>query len=256
MADEKMPFLAHLEELRKRLITIFIAIGIGFGISYSFAEDILLVLKRPFTGQLIALAPTEAFITILKVSFFAGVLLAVPVIMHQIWKFVAPGLYEREKKHTLPFVIIATMLFFTGAVFCYYAILPYGLKFLQRFAPKAIETGAFRLSDYVSFVTKLLLGFGAVFELPLIMIFLTKIGVVTPESLASNRKYAILIMFVVGAILTPPDVFTQLMMAGPLLGLYEVSIWASKLAGKPKPKDDTAREGAVESEHQRAETKG
>jgi sec-independent protein translocase protein TatC len=256
MADEKAPFLTHLEELRKRLIIIFISIGIGFGISYSYAEEILLVLKRPFPGQLVALAPTEAFLTILKVSFFAGVLLAVPVILHQTWKFVAPGLYEHEKKHTVLFVLVATLLFFAGAVFCYFAILPQGLKFLQRFAPKAIDTNIFRLSDYISFVTKLLLGFGAVFELPLIMIFLTKIGVVTPESLAANRKYALLIMFVVGAILTPPDVFTQLMMAGPLYVLYEVSILASRVTSKPKRDEDDAQEGNTEDEHQQTDTEG
>jgi sec-independent protein translocase protein TatC len=254
MNDDKLPFLTHLEELRKRLIIVFIAIGAGFGVSYSYAEEILLVLKRPYPGQLVALAPTEAFITILKVSFFTGVLLAIPVILHQIWKFVAPGLYEHEKKHTVAFVVVATLLFFTGAVFCYLAILPQGLKFLQRFAPQAIETNIFRLSDYVAFVTKLLLGFGAVFELPLIMIFLTKIGVVTPESLASNRKYAILIMFIVGAVLTPPDVFTQLMMAGPLYVLYEISILASRITSKPKSEDASTEERNTESEHEGAGT--
>ncbi len=252
--EDKLPFLTHLEELRKRLIIVFIAIGIGFGVSYSYAEEILLILKRPFPGQLMALAPTEAFITILKVSFFTGVLLAMPVILHQIWKFVAPGLYEHEKKHTVLFVIIATFLFFTGAVFCYFAILPQGLKFLQRFAPEAIETNAFRLSDYVAFVTKLLLGFGAVFELPLVMVFLTKIGVVTPESLGANRKYAILIMFIVGAILTPPDVFTQLMMAGPLYILYEISIIASRITARPRAEDESTEESTDDSEHQGAGT--
>lgn len=256
MNDDKLPFLTHLEELRKRLIIVFIAIGIGFGVSYSYAEEILLVLKRPFPGQLVALAPTEAFITILKVSFFTGVLLAVPVILHQIWKFVAPGLYEHEKKHTVAFVVVATLLFFIGAVFCYFAILPQGLKFLQRFAPQAVETNLFRLSDYIAFVTKLLLGFGAVFELPLIMIFLTKIGVVTPESLAANRKYAILIMFIVGAVLTPPDVFTQLMMAGPLYVLYEISILASRITAKPRSEDASTEERDTESEHEGAETEG
>lgn len=254
MNEEKLPFLTHLEELRKRLIIVFIAIGIGFGVSYSYAEEILLILKRPFPGQLVALAPTEAFITILKVSFFTGVLLAIPVILHQIWKFVAPGLYEHEKKHTVPFVIIATFLFFTGAVFCYFAILPYGLKFLQRFAPRAVDTDIFRLSDYVSFVTKLLLGFGAIFELPLIMIFLTKIGVVTPESLAANRKYAVLIMFIVGAVLTPPDVFTQLMMAGPLYALYEISIIASRITARPRSEDESTEERTEDSERQGAGT--
>ena len=239
MDEDKTPFLSHLEELRKRLFIIFIAIGIGFGVSYSFAEEILLFLKAPFSGDLVALAPTEAFLTILKVSIFAGVLLATPVIMYQIWKFVAPGLYDREKKHTVPFVIIATLLFFTGAIFCYFAILPYGLKFLQRFAPAAIDTNMFRLSDYVSFVIKLMLGFGAVFELPPIMVFLTSIGVVTPQYLSKNRKYAILIMFVVGAFLTPPDVFTQLMMAAPLLILYEVSIIASRAVSKKKAAKET-----------------
>lgn len=248
MVEENMPFLSHLEELRKRLIISFIAIGIGFGVSYAYAEKILLILKRPFPGELIALAPTEAFLTILKVSIFTGVLLAAPVILHQIWKFVAPGLYEHEKKHTIIFVIVATLLFLGGATFCYFAILPQGLKFLQRFAPEAINTNTFRLSDYVSFVTKLLLGFGAVFELPLVMTFLTMIGVVTPKWLAANRKYAILIMFIVGAILTPPDVFTQTMMAGPLFLLYEVSIIASRIVSKAKTERDTSPEKEGESE--------
>lgn len=255
MTDEKAPFLTHLEELRKRLIIIAIAIGIGFSISFYYAEDILLILKRPFPVQLQVLAPTEAFMTTFKVSFFAGVFLAMPVILHQIWKFVVPGLREHERENTVRFVISATLLFFTGAGFCYFVILPFGLKFLTSYASRAVDITVYRLQDYVSFVTKMMLAFGAIFELPIVILFLAKIGVVTPEYLGANRKYALLIIFIVAAILTPtPDIFNQALMAGPLMILYEVSILAARVAAKRARKAETAEKGAAESERERAET--
>jgi len=239
MQDEKMPFTQHLEELRRRLINIAIALGIGFFASYNWAEQIVLFLKRPYAKKLIALAPTETFIVYLKVSLFAAIVVTVPVIIHQIWRFVAPGLLPQEKKYTLPMVVLATICFLIGASFSYLLILPYGLKFLERYGADIVVT-TYSVGQYVTFCTRLMLAFGVAFELPLVILFLARIGIVTPEMLSRNRKYAVLIAFICAAILTPPDVFTQLAMGGPLLLLYEISILASRLAVRRRVQPGTS----------------
>ncbi len=242
--DEKQPFMKHLEELRKRLVASAIAVGACFVVCYIFAERLFEILVSPLKAQmvegdkLIFTNLPEMFLTYLKSAFIAAILLASPYIFYQIWMFVAPGLYHKEKKYLFPFVFFSTLLFVGGALFGYFVVFPFGFKFFLGFATDYIQALP-SVKQYFSFAIKLLFAFGVVFELPVIIFFLTKIGVVTPEVLQKKRKYAILLTFVAAAILTPPDVITQCMMAGPLIILYELGIIISKVAG---------RKGAVEEE--------
>ena len=237
MTDEKLPFTAHLEELRKRLIISSIAVGIGFTISYLFSKRIFNILMQPLVdvlpsgGSLIFTGLTEAFFTYLKVSFLAGIFVASPVVLYQIWSFVSPGLHAGEKKYAYPFVIFSTIFFVGGALFGYFMVFPVGFKFFMSFATETIRPLP-SIKEYLSFSAKLLFSFGIIFELPLFILFLSKIGVVNAKMLSSQRKYALVAVFIASAILTPPDVITQLMMAVPLLLLYELSIWVAKFFGK------------------------
>lgn len=223
----EMPFTSHLGELRGRLIRVLIAVAVGFCLCYAFSERLLHFLWRPMGRELVFIAPTEAFFSHLKVAFLAGLVLAWPYICYQIWIFVAPGLYEHERRHTLPFVVGATAMFLLGGAFVYMLILPYGMAFLLgyggTFLLPMISVGA-----YVSFALRLFLAFGAMFELPLVVVLLSKLGLVTPQFLSKNRKYVIVLSFLVAAVLTPPDVFTQVLMALPLLVLFEISIVLSR----------------------------
>ena len=237
--DEKMPFTGHLEELRKRLVICFIAIGIGFIISYGFKEKIFHYLTIPLISamqaddKLIFTGLPEAFFTYLKVSLLSGLMLSAPVILYQFWMFVAPGLYDKERKLLIPIVLLSSFFFVGGALFGYFIVFPFGFKFFLGFATETIRPLP-SMREYLSFSSKLLLAFGLVFELPLIITFLARLGIVTVEFLKKNRKYAILLFFVVAAILTPPDVVTQIMMAFPLMALYEISILGARVFGKKK----------------------
>ncbi len=241
--EDKIPFTAHLEELRKRLITCFIAVGIGFAISYGFKERLFQILTQPLISvmkqgdTLIYTGLPEAFFTFLKVSFLAGFILASPVIIYQFWMFVAPGLYDREKRLLVPIVFLSTLFFVGGALFGYFIVFPYGFEFFLGFATESIRPMP-SMKEYLSFSAKLLLAFGLVFELPLVITFLARLGIVTVPFLKKNRKYAILLFFVGAAILTPPDVVTQVMMALPLMVLYEVSIVGARIFGKKKKEEE------------------
>jgi len=180
----------------------------------------------------------EAFFTYLKVALLGGIFVASPVILYQIWLFAAPALYSREKKYVVPFVVSSTLLFVGGAAFGYFVVFPFGFKFFMGFATDLIQPAP-KLKEYLSFCSMLLLAFGLIFELPLFIFFLAKLRVVDARMLARNRRYVILGMFVVAATLTPPDVVTQLMMVGPLLLLYEVSIWIAKIVGKKREVEKT-----------------
>jgi sec-independent protein translocase protein TatC len=226
-SDDKLPFTDHLDELRHRLIISVIGIGVGFAISYAFSQQILLLLQRPMPTRLIFIAPTEAFFVNLKVALYAGLFLSIPLILFQIWKFVAPGLYEHERRYSYPFLIISTVLFLVGAAFAYLVILPVALHFLIAQGGELWQPNI-TLSNYLAFCMRLLLAAGLIFEFPVLMYFLTKVGVVTPEFLVRNRKYAVLVAFVLSAILTPPDVFSQILLAIPLFLLFEVSIFVAK----------------------------
>jgi sec-independent protein translocase protein TatC len=238
--EEKQPFLSHLEELRKRLVAISIGVGACFVICYIFSDRLFQLLILPLKSalpagdKLIFTNLPEMFITYIKVSFIAGVLLAAPFIFYQLWLFIAPGLYQREKKYIFPFVIFSTILFVGGALFGYFVVFPFGFKFFISFSNDYVKALP-SVKQYFSFSTKLLFAFGVVFELPVVIFFLAKMGVITPEFLKKKRKYAVLLIFIAAAILTPPDVATQLMMAGPLLVLYEIGIIVAKIARKKEP---------------------
>jgi len=227
--EDKIPFTAHLEELRKRLITCFVAVGVGFATSYGFKEKLFQILTQPLISvmkqgeTLIYTGLPEAFFTFLKVSFLAGLMLASPVIIYQFWMFIAPGLYDREKRLLVPIVFLSTIFFVGGSLFGYFIVFPYGFDFFLGFATETIRPMP-SMKEYLSFSAKLLLAFGLVFELPLVITFLAKLGIVSVPFLKKNRKYALLLFFVGAAILTPPDVVTQIMMALPLMVLYEISI--------------------------------
>ncbi len=237
--DEKLPFTIHLDELRRRLITSFIAVGIGFAGSYAFKEQLFDILTAPLIAvmkpgeTLIYTNLPEAFFTFLKSALISGLMLASPVIIYQFWMFVAPGLYQKEKRMLIPVVILSTLFFVGGSLFGYFIVFPFGFKFFLGFASETIRPLP-SMKEYLSFSSKLLLAFGLVFELPLVLTFLAKLGIVSVEFLKKNRKYALLLFFAGAAILTPPDVVTQVMMALPMMLLYEVSIVGAKIFGKKK----------------------
>lgn len=241
--DDKMPFTSHLEELRDRLITCFIAVGIGFMISYGFKEYLFEILVNPLIAvmgqedKIIFTGLPEAFFTYLKVSLLAGIMLASPVILYQFWMFVAPGLYATEKRVLFPIVFLSTLFFVGGSLFGYFIVFPFGFKFFLGFANDHIQALP-SMREYLSFSSKLLIAFGLAFELPLVLTFFAKLGIVTVDFLKKNRKYALLLFFVAAAILTPPDVVTQIMMAIPLMFLYELSIIGAKIFGKKKSDED------------------
>jgi sec-independent protein translocase protein TatC len=189
---------------------------------------------------LIFLKPTEGFLVYIKISVFVGIILSLPVIFYQLWKFIAPGLYKKERRYVPMIVFFSTFFFLTGAFFCYFLIIPFGLNFLLGFTTDQLEP-TIQISEYLKFVTLLIMVFGIIFELPLLSYFLTKMELITPEFLRAKRRYGIVAIFIVAAILTPPDVITQLFLAGPLIILYEVSIWVSKLVvmRKAGKKDDS-----------------
>jgi sec-independent protein translocase protein TatC len=235
--NDKQPFMTHLEELRRRLITSAIAIGIGFVLCYFFSERLFQILVMPLKAnmpagdRLIFTNLPEMFFTYLKTAFLAGAMLVAPVLFYQLWMFIAPGLYQNEKRFAIPFVVCSTFLFVGGSLFGYFVVFPFGFRFFLGFANDYIQALP-SVKQYFSFAIKLLLAFGVVFELPVVIFFLARMGLVTPELLRRKRKYAILLTFVMASILTPPDVITQLMMAAPLLILYEISIFIAKIAGK------------------------
>jgi sec-independent protein translocase protein TatC len=243
--EDKQPFTQHLEELRKRLITSFIAVGIGFVACYAFKEKLFYVLMAPLQkamksgDTLIYTHLPEAFFTFLKTALISGIILASPVLLYQFWMFIAPGLYDREKKLLIPILFLSTLFFTGGALFGYFIVFPWGFKFFLSFATDAIRPMP-SMKEYLGFSAKLLLGFGIVFELPLVITFLARLGIVSVEFLKKNRKYAVLFIFIGAAILTPPDVVTQVMMAVPLMLLYEISIIGARIFGKKR--DDTQDE--------------
>ncbi|MGH7830315.1 MAG: twin-arginine translocase subunit TatC [Candidatus Binatia bacterium] len=228
--DAKMPFTAHLEELRSRLIKSLLAVGIAFLACFAFAETIFSVLTAPLLRlqtpglTLIGTGVAEAFFTKIKVSFIVSLLLSLPVTLWQGWQFIAPGLYEHERRYTRQFVSFGTLFFVLGAWFCYRVIFEVGYEFfLRRYEAMEIRP-AIRIGEYLSFSSKLLLAFGIAFELPVLAYFLTRIGLIDHRFLIRQFRYAILLIFVLAAVLTPPDVVSQVLLAVPLTTLYGVSI--------------------------------
>ncbi len=235
---KELSLTEHLAELRTRLIRSIAAVAVGFCISYAFIEPIFAMLSRPLEKvlppgtSLIFTSYPEAFFTYLKLALVCGIFIASPFILYEIWAFVAPGLYEHEKKWALPFVVFSSIFFVGGALFGYIVVFPAAFNFLAGYAGRDLKLLP-SVSEYFSLTIKLLLGFGAAFELPIFMVFMALIGLIDARMLRKNRKYALLIIFVLAAVLTPtPDVVNQCLLAAPLLILYEISIFLVALIGK------------------------
>jgi len=228
MNEKKLTFLDHLEDLRGRIIKSLIMVLIGMIFSFFFIPFLLPNIIKP-VGKLVFISPTEAFTTRIMLAFYGGVFLSSPFLLLQMWIFILSGLRESEKKLLVVFVLISFFLFLFGCSFAYFVILPVGLKFLIGFGTELIVP-MITVSRYVSFAGTIVLVFGVIFQMPLIILFLTKIGLVTPYYLSAKRREAILIVFIMAALLTPPDVITQVLMAIPMIFLYETSIIFSKIA--------------------------
>jgi sec-independent protein translocase protein TatC len=235
-----MSFFEHLTELRQRIIWSLVPTLVGLVVCFRFSDRILSFLRRPVDQmglQLVALTPTEAFWTSMKIAMIGGVFLAMPVILWQVWAFVAPGLHQHERRFAAPFVLVGSGLFLGGAAFALFVVVPFAVRFLLNFGKEQGIQPMISVSSHVDFVIKFTLAFGLVFELPLAITILAMLGLVTPAFLRKNRKYAVLLNFVVAAMLTPtPDILNQTLMAGPLCLLYEVGIVAAWIFGrKPRP---------------------
>ncbi len=242
MADEQLPFTSHLEELRKRLMIAAGAWIVAFCGTYSFAERVFQYIAEPVRSalpegsSLVFINATEPFFTYLKVGALAALVVALPVVLWQVWGFIAPGLYKHEKKFAVPFVLVSCLCFFTGTYFGFFYVFPMIFTFLVSFGTSTGEISAMlSMGQYLTLSTRLLIAFGLVFELPVVIFFLARMGVVDHKWLSKNRKFAFLLAFVLGAILTPPDVFSQTAIAGPFIILYEVGIIVARLFGKKKP---------------------
>jgi sec-independent protein translocase protein TatC len=245
--NQKMSFIEHLEELRRRLIVCLVAVGAGFVISYIFKERLFTILTRPLVtalppgGKMIFTGLPEAFLCYIKVAIFSGIMLAVPVILHQMWRFVAPGLYSRERHFMLPLMVLSCLFFACGVLFGFFVVFPFAFKYLMSFGSDIIRPLP-SMSQYLSLSTALLLAFGFSFELPVVLTMLAHVGLISVRFLERNRKYALLLAFVAGAVLTPtPDAINQSLLAVPLLALYEISIWGARVFGR-KPEKKTLAE--------------
>ncbi len=240
-----MPLTAHLEELRWRLLWAAGSTAIAFCITYGFANLLFDFLTAPLIETLgdrvglIGTGVTEAFFTKLKVSLIAAVFLASPAIFYQIWQFIAPGLYESEKGYARPFVFFATGFFLLGASFCFYVVFPVAFSFFVDEFQSIGVSPTLRITEYLAFSTRMLLAFGVIFELPVFTYFLARIGLVTHTLMIEWARYAVVVVFIVAAMLTPADAASQFLMAVPMMGLYILSIGVAYLVRKnPDPDDE------------------
>jgi len=239
--ERSMPFLDHLTELRKRLIVCIVAVAAGFVISYAFSEQIFQIIVSPVRqglpegSTLIFIGVTEAFMTYIKVAFISGITISMPVILYEIWFFVAPGLYAYEKKYVLPFMIVSLLSFAGGLFFCYFLVLPPAAKYLLSGYSSEFVKAMPTMREALSLSVILLFAFGLTFELPLVMLLLGRFGFINSKMLSKYRKYAVVVIFVAAAIITPTsDAITLFLMAGPLWILYELGLLLVWLFGKKK----------------------
>ncbi|BEG57415.1 Twin arginine-targeting protein translocase TatC [Helicobacter sp. NHP21005] len=239
----------HLEDLRKRLIISVACLVLAFALCFSFWQEIFAWIKASYHGKLIQISPVEGVMVAIKVSFLTALAVSMPVIFWQAWLFIAPGLYKNEKKVVLPFVFFGSVMFALGSCFSYYVVFPFVMHYLANFGGTMFEANI-SASSYVSFFTRLILGFGLAFELPVLAFFLAKVGLITDATLKAHFKYAIVAIFIVAAIITP-DVMSQILMAMPLIGLYGLSILIAKWVN-PAPKeslDEALEENSEEPPH-------
>lgn len=257
--EEKMTLLSHLGELRVRLTRIVIMILIGFFGFYGISEIAYTYLAEPLTrflpegSSLIYTSPQGAFFTYMKVALMLSILGTSPFSFYQVWAFIAPGLYKEEQKAVLPLAFFSAFFFLAGAAFCYFAVFPVAFKFFMGFTSDLVKP-MISVEEYLSFALKLIIAFGLVFEMPLFAYFLARLRIITAEAMKKYRKYAILVIFIVAAILTPPDVFSQTMMACPMIFLYEVSIYVAKVARNqdiptPKTEENNNSDNNVDTTH-------
>ena len=238
MFEELRP---HLVELRKRLAISVGAVIVFAFVAFGFNKQIIEFAKAPLVGVVSGdpfIGGIGIFFTALKISIFTGFLFALPVVFSQLWAFIAPGLYENEKRYVIPFVSISTVMFLLGTAFAYWIVIPLGFEFLWMFAGNLVNFLQ-TLDEYIGIFTKILFGFGLAFELPVVLFFLALLELIDDKSLRDFFGYAILIIFVVAALLTPPDVITQLLMAGPLILLYTISILIVRMVNPYKKDDDS-----------------
>jgi sec-independent protein translocase protein TatC len=246
-ADEhgKMSFFDHLTELRTRIVWSLVPAGVGLFIALYFTSSVIRYLSSHLKTELVFTTPTEAFWTYMKVAMIMGLFIAMPVILWNVWAFVAPGLHKHERKYAAPFVIVGSLLFIAGGAFALFVIVPFAINFLVSFGQEQGLKAMITVSSYIDFILKFTLAFGVVFEMPVVITLLSMLGIVTPQFLSKNRKYAILINFVIAAILTPtPDIVNQSLMAGPLIVLYEVGIICARVVGRKKAKAAATQEAA------------
>lgn len=248
----RMSLMDHLRELRTRILYSLAAVFVAFLACWAVVEPVFNILTKPLLDVLPAGSTAmyttlpEAFFTRMYIAFIVGLFVASPFIFYQIWSFISPGLYEEEKHFILPIAFISALFFIAGGLFCYYIVFKYAFAFFVSFATEDIVAMP-KISDYLDFVLKLVLAFGFIFEMPIFAFFLSRMGIVTAKKMRSARRYAVLVIFIVAAILTPPDVVSQLLMAVPMLVLYEVSILVAALFGKKveeKPQEEEEAEDA------------
>ncbi len=260
--EKSMTLMEHLSELRTRLVRSFIAVGLAFVVCYTFAEPLFAELCKPLIAalpegsKLIFTALPEAFFVYVKVGFVASIFLVSPYLFYQIWSFVSPGLYEEEKKYMIPMALISATFFFSGASFCFFVVFPYAFTFFVGFGSDQIVAMP-SLNEYLGFALKLLLAFGLIFEMPLFSFFLARMGVLTANMMRKARRYAVLCIFIIAAILTPPDVISQILMAVPMMLLYEMSIGVAAVFGRKKKtsdEDKNSEENQEETEEKQDET--
>lgn len=225
-----MPFTSHLAELRSRLLKSVLAVAVAFFACFAFADDIFAVLTAPLRRlnirglQLIGTAVTEAFFTKMKVSFAAAVILSSPILLWQLWQFIAPGLYEHEKRYTRSFVSVGSIFFIAGSAFCYFIVIQQGLRFLLTRYEEIDIQPLLQIGDYLSLVSRLVLAFGTMFEMPVLAFFLARVGIIDHRLLIRHSRYALLAIALFAAVLTPPDLVAQIFMMVPLMLLYGLSI--------------------------------
>ena len=230
ITEKQMTILEHLEELRTRLIRALLALAAGTALSFAFTTQVLRLLIAPAGIKPVFLRPTEMFVTYFQVAMLTGVILAMPVIVYQLVRFVWPGLQVSERSYLIFIVPAATVSFVTGLAFSYYVLLPYALRYLVSFGGDLV-TAQWAISEYITFITTLLFWSGVIFETPLIIFFLARLHLVTPQFLSKNRRYAIIIIAVIAAVITPtPDPFNMGLVMVPLLIMYELGILLAKLA--------------------------